>query len=62
MRKLSLLFAAFVFAIASSVGAFAGTASPSTTASGVIFAQEDCKDGEKWNEETQTCEAADAGN
>ncbi len=62
MKKLCTVLAAFGFAIAASVGAFAGTFGDRTSSTGVLFAQEDCKDGEKWNEETQKCEADDAGN
>lgn len=59
MKKLTLMLALSGFAFGASTGAIAGIASP--TASGAVFAQEDCKEGEKWNEETKACEAA-AGN
>ena len=59
MSKLTLTFAVAGF-ILGAAGPFAGTANatvplavPEPT---IIFAQEDCKEGEKWNEETQKCE------
>lgn len=57
MKKLTLMLALSGFAFGASTGAIAGIASHQTT-SGVVFAQEDCKEGEKWNEETKACEAA----
>ena len=56
-----------LIALAATAGFAAGLSSPvfaamplhnGFMASHAIFAKEDCKDGEKWNEETQKCEAA----
>ncbi len=48
VKKLLFLVTALGFAFAT----------PATAANTdrVVFGQEDCKEGEKWNEETQKCE------
>lgn len=56
MKTLTLMLALTGVALTASTGAFAGGFG-SPTLSGAVFAQEDCKPGEKWNEETQKCEA-----
>ena len=50
MKKLLLLAAAAGLAFATPVSAY--------TQKNVVYGQEDCKEGEKWNEETQKCEVS----
>ena len=47
MKKLLLIVAAAGFAFATPAIAFTDT---------TVYGQEDCKEGEKWNEDTQKCE------
>ena len=47
MKKLLLIAAATSFAFATPAIAFNDT---------VVYGQEDCKEGEKWNEDTKKCE------
>jgi len=60
MRTLTLVLSLAGFALGAASGAFAAVTSNHVSASGIVYAQEDCKDGEKWNDETKKCEA-DAG-
>lgn len=59
MSKLTLTLAVAGYVLGAT-GPFVGSASatsPSTwTPTAIIAAQEDCKEGETWNEETQKCE------
>ncbi len=52
MKKLSVIAALAAFAV---VGAFGYTAAPALAGS-KVFAQEDCAEGETWNEATGKCE------
>ncbi len=58
MKKLFVILGIAAFAAGSAYPAFAG-AQPAAGSSPdrIIFGQEDCKEGEKWNETTQKCEA-----
>lgn len=57
MKKLMLGLAVAAFSIGAGSATFAAMpAGPGV--SGAVFAEKDCKEGEKWNEETQKCEAA----
>jgi len=61
MRTLTLALSLAGIALGATTGAFAAVTSNSpVSASNIVLAQEDCKDGEKWNDETKKCEA-DAG-
>jgi hypothetical protein len=53
-----LLAAAFVFGFVAPAGAVASKSlvSVATIDSSVIYQQDKCKEGEKWNEETKKCE------
>jgi len=51
LASLALLGLAFTPSYAGSTHGQAGI-----NTSSAIYAQEDCKEGEKWNEETQKCE------
>lgn len=61
MKTLTALAVLTTSLFAWSYGSFAYMAG-ATSHPGVVYAKEDCKDGETWNEETKACEAADAGN
>ena len=56
MKKLTLMLSLLGLAFAGTIGAFASVSGERSVSNGVVFAQEDCKDGEKWNEDTQKCE------
>ncbi|MEM8686528.1 MAG: hypothetical protein AAGF81_04310 [Pseudomonadota bacterium] len=49
MKKVLLLAAAAGLAFAVPASAYTNQ---------IVYGQEDCKEGEKWNEETQKCEAS----
>ncbi len=57
MKKLMLAFAVAAFSFGAGSAAFA-VAPMGPGASGAVFAQEDCKEGETWNDETKKCEPA----
>ncbi len=49
MKKVLMLAAAAGLAFAVPASAYTNS---------IVYGQEDCKEGEKWNEETQKCEAS----
>ena len=59
MKKLLTLMALAGFAAGAVTPslAIAVTGTPGVYSANVLQAQEDCKAGEKWNEETKKCEA-----
>lgn len=59
MSRIAALLTMLAFAAGASSVAVAYTplGKAFTDRSAVIYAQEDCAEGEKWNEETQECEA-----
>ena len=61
MKVLALVATLTATLFAWSFGSFAYIAG-GPTQSEAIYAQEDCKDGETWNEETQKCDKAEGGN
>ena len=50
MKNLLMLAALLGFAFAAPANAYFATAD------NTVYGQEDCKEGEKWNEDTQKCE------
>lgn len=61
MKLFAILSTLVVSVFALSFGSLA-TITGATTQSTVISAQDDCKDGETWSDEKQSCEKADSGN
>ena len=56
MKKLLISLALLGLATAPSYASMSTSGAGFGTAS-TVFAQEDCKEGEKWNEDAQKCEA-----
>ncbi len=60
MKLFAILSTLVVSVFALSFGSLA-TITGATTQSPVVSAQEDCKDGETWNDEKKSCEKAEDG-
>ena len=56
MNKLMVLAAFGLFVLAGGIG-YTTIMTPPAQAGDPVYAQEDCAEGETWNEETQKCEA-----
>lgn len=61
MKIFAILATLIVSVFAMSFGSLA-TITGATSQSSVVYGQDDCKDGETWNEEKQACEKAEGGN
>jgi hypothetical protein len=56
MNKYMFLASLMLFVLAGSLG-YTTLTTPGAQAGKTVYAQEDCAEGETWNEETQKCEA-----
>lgn len=52
----TLLFTLATLGFVATLPAVANTVKTVVVPTSTVYAQEDCKDNEKWNEETQKCE------